>query len=188
MTVARSRCRPGSPLGIAGVVLLAVLLITGACSSSKGSPEVSAADAAETVAAVFDVPDDQRACLEQHFADEAEARRVFSGQDVASAGELRALGEVEAACIRPETLAAAITNGADDSFGGTLTDAQRTCLTDGVTGLDDADRDKLLVGLVVSSTGAMDAAGIAELGQVTNGLLQTCQLDIATTQTAGPTG
>ncbi|MGZ4709309.1 MAG: hypothetical protein ACXWBN_11265, partial [Acidimicrobiales bacterium] len=56
-------------------------------------------------------------------------------------------------------------------------------------GLSDGDRNKLLVGLVVSNSGALDAAGIAELGQVTNGLLDTCHLDIATTQTrpAAPT-
>ena len=84
------------------------------------------------------------------------------------------------------TLAAAITNGASDSFGGKLTDEQRTCLTDGVTGLDEHDRNTLLVGLVVSGSGALDMAGVAELGQVTNGLLDRCHLDIATTQTRPP--
>ncbi len=90
---------------------------------------------------------------------------------------------MEAACISAETLAASITGGVSDAFGGKLTDEQQSCLTNGVTALGDDDRDKLLVGLVVSNSGALDAAGIAELGQVTNGLLELCHLDIATTQT-----
>ncbi len=171
---------------LGAVVALFVLLSTGACSS-KSSSSVSAADAAATVTAVFDLPADQQTCLEQHFADSPGARQVFSGHDVASAGNLQQLGQVESTCIPKETLAAAVTNGAADSFGGSLTDAQKTCLTDGVTGLSDGDRDKLLVGLVVSNSGALDMAGVAELGQVTNGLLEQCHLDIATTQTRGPT-
>jgi len=172
---------------LVAVSVLFMLLSAGACGS-KSSSSVSAKDAAATVAAVFDLPTDQETCLEQKFADQAGARQVFSGQDVASAGNLQQLGQVEAACIPPETLAAAITAGASDSFGGTLTDTQKSCLTNGVTGLDDGDRDKLLVGLVVSNSGALDSAGIAELGQVTNGLLDRCQLDIATTQTQPPDG
>jgi hypothetical protein len=177
--------------------LLIVLVSAGACRSSNGPDErgsegtgredVSAADAAGTVADVFSVPDDQRACLEQQFADRAEARAVFGGQGVASAAALRALGEVEAACIPIETLALAITGGVDDGFGGTLTDEQKTCLGDQIQALDVDDRDRLLVGLVVSTTGALDDAGIAELGQVTSGLLAACDLDLATTETAPTT-
>jgi len=170
------------------VLCVTILLVgVGACSSKK-STTVSAEDAASTVTDVYSLSADQQSCLEQHFGDDEAARRVFTGQEVASASDLHALGQVEAACIPAETLAASITGGVSDAFGGTLTDEQRSCLTNGVTALGDDDRGKLLVGLVVSNSGAMDAAGIAELGQVTNGLLELCHLDIATTQTQPATG
>lgn len=177
-----TRLPPLRRAAITTVVVLLALVDIGACSSKKADT-VSAGEAAGMVSDVFTLPADQRSCLEQHFADSAAARQVLNSGDVASAGDLRAFGEVEAACIPPETLAASITNSANDSFGGTLTDAQKACLSDGVAALDEADRKKLLVGLVVSNSGAMDVAGIAELGQVTNGLLNLCRLDIATTQT-----
>jgi hypothetical protein len=172
---------------LVAAVLATLLLSGGACSSNKGSDDVSASDAANTVAVFFSVSDDQRACLEQHFGEQADARRVFSSQGVASDDDLRAFGEVEAACVPAETLAAALTAGADASFGGTLTDTQKTCLAEVVTALDDGDRTTLLVGLVLSESGALDGADIAEMGQVTGGLLQACQLDVATTQTLPPT-
>ena len=172
-------------LGLAAGAFL--LLSVGACSSKK-STTVSAGDAASTVTAVFSLPADQQSCLEQHFGDDEAARRVFTGQEVASASDLRALGQVEAACIPAATLAASITAGVSDAFAGQLTAEQSSCLTNGVTALGDDDRNKLLIGLVVSNSGALDAAGIAELGQVTNGLLELCHLDIATTQTRPATG
>ncbi|MGZ4682610.1 MAG: hypothetical protein ACXWA3_11285 [Acidimicrobiales bacterium] len=174
--------RPHLRVTLRAISALILLLIMGACSSTSSS-SVSASDAASTVAAVFQLPADQQTCLEHQFGDHAGARQVFSGHDVASSGDLQQLGQVESACIPPDTLAEAVTNGVSDGFGGTLTDVQRSCLRDGVGGLSDGDRNKLLVGLVVSNSGALDAAGIAELGQVTNGLLDTCHLDIATTQT-----
>jgi hypothetical protein len=172
---------------LAVAVVLFSLVSLSACSSKKSS-SVSPEDAAGTVTAVFSLSTDQQSCLEQQFSDSAAAREVLSGQNVASPGDLRAFGKVEAACIPSETLATSVTHAVSDAFGGTLTDAQQTCLTNGVTALSDDDRNKLLVGLVVSNSGAMDAAGIAELGQVTNGLLELCQLDIATTQTRPVTG
>jgi hypothetical protein len=174
--------RPALRVALTAVSVLLLLLTACACSSTSSS-SVSASDAASTVAAVFDLPADQQTCLEHRFADDAGARQVFDGHDVASSGNLQHLGQVESSCIPADTLAAAVTNGVSDGFGGALTDDQKTCLTDGVRGLSDGDRNKLLVGLVVSNSGALDAAGIAELGQVTNGLLDSCHLDIATTQT-----
>jgi len=174
-----------TPLAV--VLAASVLLSVAACSSSKG-PSVTASDAAATVAAIFNLPADQQSCLEQHFSDDSHARAVFVGQGVATTADLDALGQVEEACIPADTLAASVTNGASDAFGGTLTDTQTSCLTNGVKALSDDDRRKLLVGLAVSNSGALDLAGVAELGKVTNGILDLCGLDIATTQTADPSG
>jgi hypothetical protein len=183
MTGAESPRRPS--LTIVGVLtsVFVALLVAASCGSSKGS-SVSASEAGSTVAAVFDLSPDQQRCLEEHFASDPDARRVLVGQEVASEHDLTAMGQVEAACISPETLAAAITSGASDAFGGTLTDTQTSCLSDGVLALGDDERQKLLVGLVVSNSGALGDADLAEMGKVTSGLLEGCHLDTATSQTA----
>ncbi len=101
------------------------------------------------------------------------AREVLSGQNLASAGRpAGASAKVEAACIPAETLATSVTHAVSDAFGGTLTDAQRDLSHQRRhRARATTTANKLLIGLVVSNSGAMDAAGIAELGQVTNGLL-----------------
>jgi len=160
---------------------LVALLTAGACGSNPG-PSVRSDDAAATIASAYSLPADQEACLEKAFRSHPAATRPLASDQPATDLDLLALGAVEDGCIQVSTLAQAITSGAADSFG-TLDEQQRTCLDDAVTALSDDDRVTLLVGLVVPRS-LGDTWGI-ELGRVTNGILDACQLSV--TDLAGPT-
>jgi hypothetical protein len=135
---------------------------------------------------VADAQADEQACLERAFRAKPAATRPLASDKPASEGDLHALGAVEDGCIQVSTLAAAITAGAADSFTS-MNDQQRTCLNDSVTSLSEADRVTLLVGLVVPQS--LSDIGGAEMGRVTNGILEGCQLSVAAdgTQTAPTT-
>ena len=154
---------------------LTALLLMGACTS-KSAPTVSPGDAAATIASAYSLPADEQACLETAFRAKPAATRPLASDQPASEGDLRALGAVEDGCIQVSTLATAITAGAADSFAS-MSDQQRTCLNDSVTSLGDADRVTLLVGLVVPQS--LSDIGGAEMGRVTNGILEGCQLSVA---------
>ena len=169
-------------VGATGVVFLAIWGLTG-CSSNGSTPTVKAGEAAQTIGSVYALSPDQVSCLEKGFAAAPEATRPLASDGAASDDDLRALGEVENACIAPETLATAVVAGVRGGLGS-LTSTQEACLSQAMAGLSDADRTTLLVGLAVNS--ALGDAQQAELGQVTNGLLTACQL-AAGTQATPPT-
>jgi len=157
------------------------LLIGVACSSSQDKASVDPKEAAQTIGSAYSLSEDQSACLEKGFDKNHAATGPLASDGAASDDDLRALGNVEMACIPEETLAAAIVGGASEALG-TMTAADKTCLDGAVRALDDTDRTTLLVGLVVST--ALNDAQTAELGKVTNGLLGSCHVSVdATTPT-----
>jgi hypothetical protein len=157
-----------------------VLVTAGACSSKSKGTTVSAADAAATVASAYSLPEDQQSCLEQAFRQHPEATRPLATARTADDVDIQALGEAENTCIHVETLAAAVTSGASDGFGS-ITEQQRTCLTDTINGLSTDDRVTLLVGFTVPQS--LSDAKATEMGRVANGILDACNLSIDTTPT-----
>lgn len=165
---------------------LAFLLFSlAACSSNGGArATVEPQEAAQTIGSVYSLSDDQISCLQGAFDAHHDATRPLASDGTASDADLRALGSVESDCIPVEALSAAIVGGVTEGLG-TLTDSQKTCLDGAVTGLADTDRTTLLVGLAVNT--ALDDVQLAELGKVTNGLLETCHLSDQATVTTGTT-
>ena len=143
-------------------------------------------EAAQTIGSVYSLSDDQIACLERAFASHHAATRPLATDDTVSDDDLAALGEVENGCIPVDTLSTAIVGGVGEGLGN-LTVLQKGCLDGAVRALADTDRTTLLVGLAVNT--ALDDVQRAELGKVTNGLLETCHLSIdaaASPSTTGP--
>jgi hypothetical protein len=161
----------------------AILLLSGvaACSSKGASSTVKASEAAQVIGSAYSLSPDQISCLEKGFGAKPAATRPLASDGAATDSDLQALGTVENACIAPETLAAAVLAGFKQGLTS-LTTAQEACLNHAMTGLSDGDRSTLLVGLAVNS--ALGEVQQAELGRVTNGLLETCQLAITAPTTA----
>jgi len=176
---ARRTIRPS----VWGLAAVSCLLIGVACSSSPAKASVDPKEAAQTIGSAYSLSDDQIACLEKGFDKNHAATRPLASDGAASDDDLRALGNVEMACIPNETLAAAIVGGASEALAN-LTAADKTCLDGAVRALDDTDRTTLLVGLVVST--ALNEAQTAELGKVTNGLLGGCHISLDATTPSTP--
>ena len=189
MATSRPRPRPALSPGIV-LGLVSLVLVSGvACSKSKTNT-VNAGDAAGTVASIFSLPDEQKACLEQAFHDHPEATHPLATAGSAHDTDIDALGAVEAGCIHHDTLSDVLATGAAAGFG-TLTTEQQACVPNTVGALSDRDRGLLLAGFTVPRESLSDTKSVA-FGAVVNQLLDACGLSIDSTDTqpagvSGPT-
>jgi hypothetical protein len=172
-----------APTWCAVAAVALVLLSASACSTNK-TDTVNAGDAAGTVASIYSLSDDQKACLETAFRAHAEATHPLATAGGAHDADIEALGAVEVGCIPTDTLSDVLAAGAASGFGE-LTDQQRSCVPATVGGLSDADRGLLLAGFTVPQESLSDAKAVA-FGQVVNHLLDSCGLSIDGTGTTGP--
>jgi hypothetical protein len=175
----RLRRRPASSLL---AVTLAGVAVLGACSSSSsGTEDQDAAQAAGTIAQVFALDEDGEACLEDELESRPEAWSLLTGEDEPSAATQDALALVLESCVTEEQFATAVAGGISASLPPRGTDdpsAQTECLHEQILALGDDQRRVLMVGLLALAAPPTGELAIAR-NDVINGLYGACGVEIA---------
>jgi hypothetical protein len=136
---------------------------------------VPSATAAQTLAAVFQLPASGQTCLERAFAADRAATSPFAGNGPARDADLTELGKVARSCVPRATLAAAIVAGATDGTKPLGAVAQ-ACVQHQVESLSSADEATVLAGLAVPNR--LDDIQTALVGQIADRILRTCGISV----------
>jgi hypothetical protein len=177
-----SSLRPFPRVVLLPSVLLVLALLggaaLGACSSSGSSPAAAAA-ASDAVGRSFTLPEDAMACLKEHFAADGKAAAAMTSTGELSSSQRTAVAKVLEACVTvdqwAEAVAGRITAALPPADSSKLT-TQISCLTGAVGGLDEAQRQARLVGLVVIATAPQTGGLAVERGDVINTLYAACSV------------
>ena len=164
--------------GGADSLALLVLAVTAGCSKGPSGP--SPQEAATIVTQGFSLDASTQPCLEKAFSDIGGSTRALAVGGKASDGDQTLLRSALSRCISADDLAAIVSGSVGQGLGATTT--QQDCLRQGVLGLDQDQRDLLLVGLALSGDATPDDLDV-KLGQLTAQLFKDCSV-----QAGGGTG
>ena len=163
-------------------MLVAAVLVAGAvlgaCSSGGASADQATA-ATSAVGSTFNLPDDAKSCLQEHFAANGTAARAMTSTSELSSSQQAAVAKVLETCVSvdqwAQVVAGRISSALPPADSSKLV-TQVNCLTGAVTGLDDTQRRALLVGLVVIKTAPQTGGLAVQRGAVLNTLYKACSV------------
>lgn len=156
------------PLG--ALLALAVSLgVVAGCSKGPSGPPPD--EAATIVTQGFALDASVQPCLQKAFSDIGGSTRALAVGGKASDGDKALLRSALDRCISADDLAASVSGSVGKGLGATT--AQQDCLRQAVLGLDQDQRDLLLVGLALSGDATPDDLDV-QLGQLTAQLFQDC--------------
>lgn len=131
-------------------------------ASTKPVPEVGVAEAEDlltVLAAVVPIPADARGCVAEKLAEDPELARELRARGAKGEvpGAVMDLGSV---CMTELRALPALLAGLEDSATGGLSDAQRSCVSEGYLGLDQEVRDAAVAEALGAGRGTEAAGGV----------------------------
>jgi hypothetical protein len=178
--------RPAERLVAVGLGALVLAGLVSCSSSSSGTEEQDAPQAAESVAGTFGLDEAGQECLEDEFEARPAGRELLTGETEPSAAAQEALVTVLDTCVGHEqfarsmalSISASLPPATDGPSGTADPTAQTECLEREILGLDEARRRAFMVGLLALGAPPTGELALAR-NDVTNGLYQACGVDVA---------